>query len=147
MERMRPEFEREADAVKAAINSGKVPLGAGPGFGFHTEMHGGKFLDAAATYLGLTEDQLRTQLESGKSLADVAKAQGKSVDGLKQAIVDAATKELDQVVTDKRITADQEQTILADLKARLDDLVNGTLKRPGPFSAGPPVFRAPGSYA
>src|SRR5438270_7326411 len=60
----------EADAMKAAINSGKLPLGVGigPGFGMHHAMFGGKFLDAAATYLGLTENQLRTQLESGKSL-------------------------------------------------------------------------------
>ena len=38
---------------------------------------------------------------------------GKTVDGLKQAIVDAATKQLDQAVADKLITAAQEQTILA----------------------------------
>jgi len=71
----------QADAMKAAINSGKLPLGAGPGPGLrdHGGMHGGQFLGAAATYLGLTGDQLRTQLESGKSLADVAKAQGKTV--------------------------------------------------------------------
>src|SRR4029077_10844500 len=50
----------DADAMKAAITSGNLPLGVGrgPGFGIHGDMHGGKFLDSAATYLGLSEDQL-----------------------------------------------------------------------------------------
>ena len=52
--------------LKQRIESGDVPLFGGPGPGFH---HGGRFggLDAAASYLGLTEAQLRTQLESGKT--------------------------------------------------------------------------------
>src|SRR2546423_12929706 len=83
----------QGDELKQRIESGDVPLFGGPGPGFH---HGGPFggLDAAASYLGLTEAQLRTQLESGKTLAAVAKAQGKSVDGLVQALVDAAKTKL-----------------------------------------------------
>jgi hypothetical protein len=109
-------------------------------------MHGGKFLDAAATYLGLTEDQLRTQLESGKSLADVAKAQGKSVDGLKQAIIAEAQSRLDQAVKDGRLTSGQRDQILADLKAHIDDLVNGTMPAQ-PKSAFKDGFRfAPGGF-
>src|SRR5689334_8522656 len=77
----------QGDELKQRIESGDVPLFGGPGFGFHERgaLFGG--LDAAASYLGLSEDQLRTQFQNGKSLADVAKAQGKSVDGLIQAIV------------------------------------------------------------
>ena len=140
----------QADEMKAAIDSGKLPLGVGPGpgFGFHAGMHrGGQFLDAAATYLGISGDQLRTQLESGKSLADVATAQGKSVDGLKQAITDDVQSKLDQAVTDGRLTSAQRDEILADLKARIDDLVTGTMPaRPqGAFGDG---FRfAPGGFA
>src|SRR5436305_123093 len=106
----------EADSMKAAINSGRFPLGVGmgPGMRMHGEMHGGHFLDAAATYLGLTEDQLRTQLESGKSLADVAKAQDKSVDGLKQAMIAAVQSRLDQAVKDGRLTSSQRDHMLAD---------------------------------
>lgn len=139
----------EADAMKAAINSGKLPLGAGfgPGIGFNKDMHGvGGLLDAAATYLGLTDDQLQTQLESGKSLADVATAQGKSVDGLKQAIIAAVQSKLDQAVKDGRLTSDQRDQMLADFKAHIDDLVNGTLpqKPQGGFGNG---FRlAPGGF-
>jgi hypothetical protein len=129
----------QGDELKQRIESGNLPLFAGPGLGFHREgVFGG--LDAAATYLGLTEAQLRTQLESGKSLADVAKAQNKSVDGLVQALVDAAKKKLDSAVAAGRLTRTQADSILADLKSRITDFVNGAAPRFGHrgFRGGPP---------
>ena len=56
------------------------------------------FLAAAATYIGITEDQLRTALASGKSLADVAVANGKTRDGLIAALVVAATTDITTLV-------------------------------------------------
>jgi hypothetical protein len=135
--------KEQGEAAKKRLDSG-APLfglagprgGGGPGFG-----HGGPGgpghlgfgfgIDAAATYLGLSEDALRTQLQSGKSLADVAKAQNKDVAGLKAAMKAAVTKRLDQAVTDKKLTADEKAKILADIDTRLDDVINGTPpKRP-----------------
>src|SRR4051794_18748148 len=76
----------QGDALKARIEAGGAPLvdGGGPGMGRHGGRggDGGPGLDAAASYLGVTEAQLHTQLEAGKTLADVAEAQGKTVDGL-----------------------------------------------------------------
>lgn len=77
---------------------------------------------AAARYLGLTDAQLRAQLRSGRSLADVAGAQGKSVDGLKQAIRSAVDALLD---------------------ARLDRIVNRKGFGPPPGTA-PPAVPQPG---
>lgn len=58
-------------------------------------------LAAAATYLGTTKAELQTQLKSGKTLAQIAKAtDGKSVAGLVSAIVAAETKTIAQRVTD-----------------------------------------------
>jgi len=48
--------------------------------------------DAASNYLGLSAEELRGELANGQSLAQVAEANGKSVDGLTQAIADAITK-------------------------------------------------------
>lgn len=90
------------------------------------------FESAAADYLGLTPAQLRTQHEAGKSLAQIAAAQGKSVAGLEDAIYAAAKADLDKAVANGRITSAQEQTILVDLKAHIDDIVNHT---------GPPPLR------
>ncbi len=81
----------EADALKERIESGDFPLfGGGGGPGGPGGMHGGGpiGLDAAASYLGLTDEELRTELEDGSTLAEVAGEQGKSVDGLVTALVD-----------------------------------------------------------
>jgi hypothetical protein len=117
-------------------NVGKDPGGPG-GPGGHG--HHGPFDPAAiSAYLGLTDAQLRTQLESGKSLADVAKAQGKTVSGLEDAIVAAATKDIDAAVAAGKLTAAQETSMLADLKSHVDDMVTRTGPPPGgPHGAGP----------
>jgi hypothetical protein len=128
----------QGDELKQRIENGQAPLFAGPGLGFGDHGPFGHHLgdlDAAASYLGLTEDQLRTELQSGKTLADVAKAQKKSVDGLVDALVADAKKHLDDAVANGRLTKAQEAQILADLKQRIADRVNGKLPqfndRPG----------------
>jgi hypothetical protein len=89
--------------------------------------HGGPFdVAAIADYLGLTPAELRTQLDAGNSLADVAKAQGKTGAGLQDAIVAAATKQLDAQVAAGTITAAQEATRLADLKSHVDEMISQT---------------------
>ena len=94
---------------------------------------------AIATYLGLTAAELRTQLESGKTLADIAKAQGKTVAGLEDAIVADAKTHLDADVAAGKLTAAQEATMLADLKSHVDDMVNGVGPGPAAPAAGTAV--------
>jgi ribosomal protein S20 len=103
----------------------------GPGRGF-----GGLGLDDAATYLGLTEDKLRQQLETGKSLADVAKAQNKDLTGLKAALKTAITKQFDEAVKDGHLTEAQKTKMLADVDQRIDDIVNNTRPADGPGGRG-----------
>jgi hypothetical protein len=134
--------KEQGDEAKKRLAAGGVPLlggpglgggprGGGPGFGHGGRgLFGGFGLDAAATYLGLSEDALRTQMESGKTLADIAKAQNKDVAGLKAAMKAAITKNLDQAVTDKKLTAEQRTKILADVDERLDDIINRTAPKP-----------------
>jgi hypothetical protein len=119
----------QGDELKQHIESGDFPIfgGPGPGLGMHHAFGMfGRGLDAAASYLGLTEAQLRTQLESGKTLADVAKAQNKSVDGLVNALVADAKEKLDAAVKSGRLTKSQESSILSDLKSHITNFVNGT---------------------
>jgi hypothetical protein len=96
----------------------------GPGGPGHWGRPFGADLSAAAKYLGLSESDLRARLRDGDSLADVAKAQGKDVGGLQDAIVAAAKADLDKAVADKRLTQSQADDILSALKAHADDLVN-----------------------
>ena len=134
--------KEQGDAIKARIEAEDYPMLGGFGFGHHGGpgmLHGVGHLDAAASYLGMTEDELRTQLESGKSLADVAKSKGKSVDGLVSALVADEKKELDAAVQSGRITQAQADAFLANAKQRFTDLVNGTMPDRGPgLYGGPP---------
>ena len=128
----------QGDAIKQRIQSGKGPLrGLGPalggpgrrgfGFGFRLGFGPGRSLDAAAHYLGLTDKQLRTQLRSGKTLAQLAKSKGKSLSGLESAIRGAVKARLDKMVSNKRITAAQEIQLLKRFDRALPNLVNGSL--------------------
>jgi hypothetical protein len=128
--------KEEGAALKARIQSDGFPLFGG----LHAEFgHVGVFgsLDEAAAYLGLTEAQLRAKLEGGKSLAQVALDQSKSVDGLVNTLLAAAKKKLDGAVSAGRITKAQEDEMLSGLKDRIGNLVNAT----GPEG---PHFRRPG---
>ena len=124
----------QADEIIKRINAGDLPLG-GPGFGRgdgpggfgggHGFGHhrGGAFGDlgaAAATYLGVTEDQLRTARQAGKSLADIAKEKNKDVAGLKAAMLAEVTKAADAAVTAGKITKEQRDAIVAKAPAYLD---------------------------
>lgn len=116
----------QAAQLKERIEAGEVPLvGLGPGPGHHGGHHGFVDFDAAAAYLGVTEAELRTSLESGDTLAEIAKANGKTAAGLTDALVAAAKADLDEKVAAGRLTAAQRTAILADLESRIDDVVNG----------------------
>lgn len=94
-------------------------------------------LHAAATYLGLKPAQLMADLASGKSLAQVAKAQGKSVSGLEQELINKATKRLSKLESKGAITKAQEQKILSMLSSGIDKLVNSTGFGPPPMGKVP----------
>jgi hypothetical protein len=144
--------QEQADAAKERIESGEgrgFGFGPGPGHGHHGFGHHGfgdrgMGLDAAATYLGLTADELRTELRSGKSLATIAGEQGTSVDGLKAALLEDATTKLDEAVAAGRITEDQKAAMLERLTERIDAMVERT---PGErFGGSKPAGFAP-AYA
>ena len=127
--------EAQGKALKERIDEGETPLlfgglgGFGPGHAFGHFGHFGHFdkLETAASYLGLSEAELREQLQDGKTLAEIAKAEGKSVDGLVQALVKDAKTKLDQAVEDGRLTQAQADELAGDLEERITDLVNGEL--------------------
>jgi hypothetical protein len=126
--------QAQADKIKAAIESGQAPLVGGGGFerGLGRGGGGGFFgggggqLAAAATYLGVTQAELQSDLQSGKTLASVATAQGKTAAGLVSAMVAAQKTKLDAAVTAGNLTQTQAQSIESNLQQRTTDLVNGT---------------------
>lgn len=143
--------KRTAVALTLAL---VVALGGGQATGQAAAGKKGKrgvpvVLNASAAYIGLDRAQLLTRLRAGQSLAQIAIASGKTVAGLKAAILNAHKARLDADVAANRLTAAQAQARLAALSARIDRIVNrvgaarpGGAKRPG----GPGVLQAAATY-
>ncbi len=90
---------------------------------------GGVDLNAAATAIGITPQQLHTEL-AGKSLADVAKAHGKTAADVATALKNAAHTRVDQAVTAGKIGIDA-QTLRTELAGKsLADVAKAHGKNP-----------------
>ena len=149
--------QAQADQIKQRIEQGALGFGGfgrrgfwrdGPGPGAQFGPAGpvgprfGPFA-AAAKYLGVSRRQLMGDLASGKTLAQVAQVQGKSVSGLEQAILSAQTARLDRLVSQGALTRAQEQRRLSRLSDRVAQLVEHG-RMAGPLPPGPPpLFRGP----
>lgn len=81
----------------AAVEPDQDPTG----FAHRGPFGGGGQLAVAAGYIGISEQELRTGLEAGKSLAQIAVEKGKSRDGLIAALTAAATEKIGQLVDRK----------------------------------------------
>jgi len=118
-----------AEQLRETLEAGELPLVGGPLFkgsglgrsGFGHALHFG--LEAAAGYLGLTEAELRDALRNGQSLADVARAEGKPVGGLVDALVREQTARLDQAVQDGKLTRVRRDEIASRLRDRVERMV------------------------
>lgn len=129
--------QAQADAVIAALAEAG-PWGGGGGHGRFGRIHAG--LDVASTALGITEDELRTQLRAGSSIATVASERGVDVQIVIDALVADATTRIDEKVASGDLTAEQATEWKAGLVERITALVNG--ERP----AFPGGGRGPGGF-
>ena len=78
----------------------------------------------AASYLGVSPAKLRSERRQGKSLAQIAAStRGKSVAGLKAALMAAAQRRLDAAVASGRITAHQASEVLSGLSTHIQGLL------------------------
>jgi hypothetical protein len=117
--------EEQAAELKERLEAGEVPLvGLGGGHGQRGH-HGLVDFAAAAGFLGVTEDALRTRLQAGDTLADVARAEGKTAAGLVDALLAAAKADLEEKVAAGRLTDAQRDSILEGLDGRIEDVVSG----------------------
>ena len=141
--------QEQATKLKEGIDAGGLPFfglgpgrpGPGPGFGFRHHGGPGPFhakFEAAARYLGMTQAELSEALQDGKTLAQVARDQGKSVDGLVDVLVAEVEKKLDQ----SNLTEAQKQKVLSGIRERVTDLVNGRFPAPFHGRFGKPEFGA-----
>lgn len=86
---------------------------------------GGCNLEAAAEAIGIDETELRDALDGGESIADVAEANGVSVDAVIDALVEDKAEQIAEKVESGRITQDEADQKLADAEDKITDRVNG----------------------
>jgi uncharacterized protein YidB (DUF937 family) len=150
--------EEQADELKMRVDADEFPLLGGLGM-FGRSFHGGpalgrfghfELLENAASYLGLTEAELREALED-QTLAEIAEEQGKTASGLVQQLVATQTKRIDEAAAAGRITEEQATELKAEMNERMQGLVNGELRLRGDgerhrFWPGAGSPRAPPSF-
>lgn len=158
--------QKQADAMKAARKQSGRVLGGGPLGKLHMRggpgprLHGfkgrggpglrGELFDGLAKALGTTEDKLQEQLRDGKSIADIAKAEGKPLADVKASLKAAAKTKLDKAVADEDLTRKQADAVLERFDKHFDAFASGkklrfrghgerrAMPRPGSFLPGEP---------
>jgi len=83
---------------------------------------------ATATYTGLTVEQVRAQLKAGTSLAEIATGAGKTVAGLKAAILSDAGARIEKLVSSGKISAERGRRYLDRITSNIDKIVNAKKK-------------------
>jgi hypothetical protein len=127
--------QQQADKMQAVPNNG-MPFGPkfGDGFGGKgMRGWGGRgmmgnvlSLSSFAKALGVDEATLQTELNSGKSIADVAKEKNVDVAKVKAAVLADAKTTLDQQVTAGKLTQTQEDALLKNLDTKVDAVIQNT---------------------
>ena len=83
-----------------------------------------KGLAISASTIGITPQALRADLKSGKSIAQVAAANGSSAAAVESALTTAADGAVTKAETAGKLTSTQAAAIEARLPARIDKIVN-----------------------
>jgi hypothetical protein len=122
----------------AAVAIGAIVAGVTAGGNGHLGGHSARAHDqpaqvgasgevaAAAGYLGVTPRRLRRELRSGRTLAQIAAASGKSAAGLVDALVSARAKQLNAAVDAGKLSPSTEKTRLESLRSRITNRVDKT---------------------
>lgn len=125
--------------IEAALPDRMTELVNRTGWGDHRPRHVVKEgLEKAAAVIGITTRELLTELEAGKTIADVAGAHDVDVQDVIDALVADATARIDQAVAHGKIDSARGDELKANLVERVTAMVNG--EGPGP-RGGPGGFR------
>jgi hypothetical protein len=123
--------QEQADAVEDALEDARPDHGLGGGFGHRGFVLGfGGDLSTVAESLGISEDELRSALEDGRTIAEVAEEQGVEVQGVVDDIVAAQRERLDEAVAEGYLTQEDADEILSGAEERATAFVNGEMPNP-----------------
>jgi uncharacterized protein YidB (DUF937 family) len=123
--------QEQADKVAEALNGSDALGHHGPGGGLRG-LGPGVGLDAAAEALGMSAQDLRSALQRGSTLADVAQEQGVETSALVDALVTAAQERLDAAVADGRIPQQRADELAGTLEQEITEHLDDPLPLRGP---------------
>jgi hypothetical protein len=130
--------QAQADAIKKKLTSqppctlaGNLGKTAVPGAGTKIAAYTQQLLSAAASALGISNTQLKTDLANGMTLSQIAAAQNPPVTEaqFRTRLIAKLKPLLDTAVTNKKLTSAQEQAILQRLQTGPIPFWNTPLKR------------------
>jgi hypothetical protein len=96
------------------------------GFGGPSALFGVNLLQDAATTIGISEQTLQTDLQSGQTLAQVATANGKTAQAVINALVGDETTAIDSLASSGKITSAQETKLQSNVTQMVTNFVNQT---------------------
>jgi hypothetical protein len=143
--------QEQADAIKERRSEMGTVLGPG-GLRHHVGPHlkfgpgrvgGGpiELMDTAADALGISRDELQERLRDGKTLEEIAKAEGKSVDDVRKAVESELKERFDKAVEEGDLTREQADKMLSGTTEMLEHL--GDFRFPKLGFPGPPPDELP----
>lgn len=120
--------QEQADRMQKRLDGsggfGSLGMGHGPD---RTSL----LMTVAAEKLGLTEAELRTELQSGKSIADVAEEKGVDTQVISDAYLQQLKADLDAQVADGSLTQEEADAKLQAKTDALPDRLTGTWSEQG----------------
>ena len=111
-----------------------APVPGGPKIGAYTQ----QLISAAASALGISDAQLKTDLANGMTMSQIAATKNINEAQFRQSLIAKLTPLLDTAVANKKLTATQEQAIIQQLKTGPIPFWSTPMRRPKPAApAGP----------
>jgi DNA-binding transcriptional MerR regulator len=145
--------QEQADALKqrrAALGTVLGPGGpgkhTGPHLSFRLDHPGGgpiELMETAAKALGISAGELKERIADGKTLEEIAKAEDKSVDDVRDAVEAELKQRFDKAVEQGDLTREQADKMLSHATGFLDHLGELRLPNPGFFPGPPPGMPGP----
>jgi hypothetical protein len=86
--------------------------------------YGKERMDGLAAFLGLDSNTLETERENGKSLAEIAQANGKTPDELKVFLENEFIKRADSLLKEGKITQQQYDNMKSHFEERINEMIN-----------------------
>jgi uncharacterized protein YidB (DUF937 family) len=148
--------DADLDMVDQALQDGKITqdqadqlrqrIEEGNGFGFRFRLNLGlkverfeslqSIVNSVASELNLSPSDILDQLKQGKTLAEIADAQGVSRDDLKSTITTSVGEAVDKAVSDGTLTQDRADQIKSWLSDNLDKIIDSTRGEGGCWGRG-----------